>query len=77
MKFLISFAFDKLNEFVRSEPKLNVVENSKNVKREKIEKEKKLQNEEEQKFAIEEEAKVTTLDVDDFPDLTKNDCNKN
>merc|ERR1711957_819001 len=55
---------NKLKSLIRSEPKLNIVENSKVVKREK--------SEEEKKFAIVEDAQVTTMDmnVDDFPDLT-------
>merc|ERR1711957_270234 len=54
---------NKLKSLIRSEPKLNIVENSKVVKREKKEKEKIEKSEEEKKFAIVEDAQVTTMDM--------------
>jgi hypothetical protein len=62
-------------ELIRKEPKINIVENAKVVKREKKakkEKEEKEENTEINKFSKDEETKITTLNVDDFPDLTQN-----
>lgn len=65
---------NNLNDLIRNEPKVNIVENAKVVKKEKKIKEKIQEEEENKKFSNEEEAKITTMNIDDFPDLNDNQC---